>query len=337
MKKKTVKLLNNLQSLVEASYPNLSKKMQKTILEDFMYDSLLNQLSEIKTPKAKDPILGQPSPRSSKGPTWEPSEFDGNNIKAWGRDNFNDKGFMFDDDQSNNDYRATDMDSDEYFNQMMSGKKGKTKVGMGQVLKNRAGILGDSLKDFANDTFEKDKYKAAIIKDNPGSAAAVAAVAALTGWGLMKAAKFVKEKGPKGVEALKNTVKPSMMSKVKSRFKKLKAAVGLAENYTCSKKKRSKKFIESDLLNDSDLIPTKKVIDKIKSLCGEVKDFSSRAKEALQEFNKAYPKVVPTAKAIAFIYAFLQISKKGFHTYWDKFEKNQEDADKYFRKGIRKV
>ena len=46
MKKKTVNLLNSLKVIVETSYPKASKKMQKHILENFIYDSMINQLSQ---------------------------------------------------------------------------------------------------------------------------------------------------------------------------------------------------------------------------------------------------------------------------------------------------
>ena len=46
MKKKTRRLIEGIQSLVEESYPFLNKKEQSEIVENFIYNSMLNNLCE---------------------------------------------------------------------------------------------------------------------------------------------------------------------------------------------------------------------------------------------------------------------------------------------------
>ena len=213
MKKKTVNLLNSLKTIVETSYPGASKKIQKQILEDFIYDSMMNQLNEW-TDHKKDL-----------------SDFvDLKTVRSMARSPK--------DREDMEDYKS-DMRNDPLARSRMAQKadgKGLHTL----IARSALNQLGREID--GEDTGSKSLKDT--VMDNPGITAAVTAVAALTGWGLTKAYKFVKEKGPEGVEMLKKQVKPSMMDKIKSRFKNLKASVGLAESYIYNnpslKKKKSK-------------------------------------------------------------------------------------------------
>ena len=86
-----------------------------------------------------------------------------------------------------------------------------------------------------------------------------------------------------------------------------------------------------------DTVKTEKVMDKLKSILGDLKTLPTKAKKAIEDFNRKYPVVVPTAKAMLFVYTVMQIAKWKFNKHWDDFEKRQNDHIDFYQKRIRKA
>lgn len=214
--------MNGVAQMIENSNPYLNKKGKKLVFENFMYNSMLNELSRLAEDVSRDEQDRWLRHAMETNPTRSGRvragmrhvrDVDIPNAIDWGKEKYN---------------QGRDAMEDMYY----KGKAGfmnamdDTKKAMDKAwnsTKAKAGELGDAAWKGANKGFD-------FALDNPSQAAAIAAAVAITGWGAKKAYDFVKKNGPEAVEALKDKVKPSMMGKVKARFKKLMAKMAFAES-----------------------------------------------------------------------------------------------------------
>ena len=223
--------MNGVAQMIENSNPYLNKKGKKLVFENFMYNSMLNELSRLAegVDDEDDGIFSH---------AMNMAQLKGRHAVRGAQNAWDSASTGF---KKAKDYLTTPV---EY-----NTKTGKTKTAFGKDFDNY--FFGKERTDFDTDNsnptsgLQKDWLRLKNKKnqfmnsvnaglgaamDNPGTTAAIAAVAAITGWGAKKAYDYVKENGPEAVEALKDKVKPSMMGKVKAKFKKIMAKMAFAES-----------------------------------------------------------------------------------------------------------